>query len=120
MADTVRVLWKRLDGRDALVCYFPEHLTTAAAADAAGRIESLLANNRHGAVPFVWECSRMQNYDAEARAGWQRLLQDNREQIGTIHLVTTSALIKIGATALSMFTGITVKTWRSLADVVLD
>ena len=60
-------------------------------------------------IALIWDCMKMDGYDTESRNLWQNALNEMRDQIDSIWLITNSNYIKIGARIISVFTSLTIK-----------
>jgi hypothetical protein len=110
--------WKDVQGVHCLVFHFPEHLGAELGAElAAEMIKSVEVAGEQ--VIMIWDATIMTGYDREAREAWQTSLKRVRHLLARIHLVTRSSTIRLGATAISLFTGYNIKTWPTMEAVRL-
>ena len=113
-----QVAWEDIDGRQCLVVTFSGKLTRA---DAASAMDIIRAEVEGAAEPvvMVWEATAMSGYESEARTLWQEGLAELKPGIQAIHLVSESAVIRMGAAVVGMFVGYPITSWSSRADVRL-
>ena len=61
----------------------------------------------------------MKGYESAARAKWTDALKEMKPQIGTIWLISDSALIRMGASVMSMLSSINIKAISSESEIVI-
>ena len=70
-------------------------------------------------IVLVWDCLRMKGYEKGARQLWTAALKKVKPRIESIWLVTNSTLIGMGAAVMSMMSGLSIKTVKSVEEIVL-
>ena len=110
------VQWERFGDHRCLVISFEGKLEVK---DAKAKMKSITAAIEAAGEPvaMVWDAARMTGYESEARKLWQDGLKRLRPQIRAIHLVSDSAVIRMGASVVGMFLGLEISSWPTRAAV---
>ncbi len=114
------VEWKRGTLYPALVFRFGKHLRTDDALIAIEEWRREFASKPGQTIDLIWEASEMAAYEGGARRAWQLALKEMRDQIGTVWLVSQSAVIRMGASVMSTFSSLDIKTVRCEDEIKLD
>ncbi|MBT31907.1 MAG: hypothetical protein CMO01_19795, partial [Thalassobius sp.] len=61
-----------------------------------------MVQNQISNIHLVWNCTEMQAYEPKARLYWQKALEENYFKIASIHLITSSPIVKIGTQIMMM------------------
>lgn len=114
MKATVTIEWSNEPG--ALVFFFPEVLTKTAAQEAIDRWNTEFTPMT-GKAAIIWDCSAMKDYEPMARILWQKAMNEHKEKIKTIWLISESAMIRTAAKLLAMFVKLDIKPVKSREDI---
>ena len=118
-ADIPQIVWDNQRGVPCLRFVFTEHLTEQAARAAIAEWRRAFDAVPMGRITLIWDCREMRGYDSEARALWQQTLKELKQRIGPIWLITDSALIRMGASVMSLFSSLTIKPVRSESEITI-
>jgi hypothetical protein len=92
-------------------------LTHTAAKSADGLWRENVSPNQNNRVNLIFDCHNMHDYEPLARTHWQKLLQQHRNQIDQIWVLSDSKLIKAGAAIMGVFTSFNIKTASTVEQV---
>ncbi|MBW2459202.1 MAG: hypothetical protein JRI68_32190 [Deltaproteobacteria bacterium] len=112
-AQAVRLHWAPLRGRQCLLIVFYGRLTTDEAVRGGDQMKAEVEASDEP-VTIVWDCREMTNYSARAFVAWKTRLGAIAGQVDLIRCVSTSSFIKLGASALGLAIGKSIKTVASL------
>ena len=96
------VRWLEKNGRRCLYFLFEEQLTEQSAKEGVKKWEKL-CDGHSDKIHIIWDCTFMKGYDTGARVIWNEELKKMKNSIEVVWLISTSTLIKMGASILSMF-----------------
>ena len=68
-------------------------------------------------LTLVWDCNNMTGYDPGARLVWQQALEELKDQISSIWLVSKSSMIRSGAMIISMITKHDIKVVKYESEI---
>jgi len=114
-----KIEWERRGKSPCLRFTFGAHLGEHGAREAIAEWRRLFETAPPGKVALIWDCREMKGYDSAARTIWQETLKELRDQIGTIFLISDSAMIRMGASVMSLFSSLEIKPVRSEAEIEL-
>lgn len=111
---TPLVSWREVRGRPCLYLKFPQNfdLDAARAIISAWKHE---VEEKGEPAAFIWDCLEMDEYDIGARNIWQEALKPCKNV--PVFLITEKLSIRLGARAISIFTGINIKVCHRLEDI---
>lgn len=109
----VRLDWAPLKGRQCLLIVFFGRLTTDEAVRGGDLMKAEIEASTEP-VTIVWDCREMTDYSARAFAAWKKRLGAVAGQVDLIRCVSTSSFMKLGASALGLSIGKSIKTVASL------
>ena len=95
------IKWLEKNGKKYLHFLFEEHLTEQSAKDGIQKWQSQCAGYDNK-IRIIWDCTLMKGYDTQARVTWHEALKEMKNSIEVIWLVSTSPLIRMGASIMSM------------------
>ena len=115
--DNPRIEWMKKSGKEYLNFTFKEKLTEQDARVTIEKWRKAFQSRSGEKIILVWDCMIMRGYENEARIQWQNALKEMKEQIASICLVTRSNLIQVGASVISVFTSLEIKTVGSVDEI---
>lgn len=119
MSNRPRVEWLQQGATPVLRFTFGEHLSEVDAAAAIEDWRACFAEHPDAKVPIVWDAVKMRGYDSGARRMWTETLKELKPRIGPIWLVSESSVIRMGASVMSMLSGLDIHPVRSMDAVRL-
>lgn len=69
---------------------------------------------------LVWDCNKMTGYDPGARLVWQQAMEELKDQISSIWLVSKSSMIRSGAMIISMITKHDIKVVKYESEISIS
>ena len=99
------------------MCFrFDERLTEQEAKDGIQKWQTLCAGHNEK-IGIIWDCEKMKGYESAARVLWQGELLKTKGSIEVIWLITTSGMIKMGASLMSMLMPFQIKYVESESEI---
>ncbi|MDJ0644610.1 MAG: hypothetical protein QNJ57_01375 [Flavobacteriaceae bacterium] len=111
------IAWTEINGIECLQFTFAGIFREADARDAIAEWKTLFKEKPKTKITIVWHCLAMKNYEAKARVLWQETMQELRDQIGLIWLVTDSVIVQAGAEIMSFFVFYDLKVVASIEEL---
>lgn len=68
-------------------------------------------------ICIIWDATQMTSYEPQVRKVWQQELTRSKNQIDRVWLISGSGLIRMGASLLSAFTSISLKSVKSIHEI---
>lgn len=112
----MNVKWSIKNGKKYLHFLFDEYLNKDQAQKLIQDWEKLTVNHSDK-ICLIWDCSKMEGYDPDARKLWQDKLKKIKSSIETIWLISNSNIIKMGASIMSMFMPFKIKNVSSENEI---
>lgn len=109
--------WCKLANRRCLKFTFRGHLTFDEAQRAIDTWRNAFSEKHEAQIPLVWDCLNMEGYSRKARSVWTHAMMEMKPQIAAIWLVSDSSLIKMGASVMALFSGLTVHNVKSEHEI---
>ena len=104
-----QIEWTKISGKHCLKFIFGEKLTAQEAEVAIAEWRKAFQSRMDESIILIWDCSKMIDYDNDARAQWIDAIKEMKSQIDTIWLISTSAFIRTGASVMSFFVNMQIK-----------
>ncbi len=101
--NNLKIEWVRKNQKKYLKFTFNEKLTVEDASIAIEKWQSFFNESPNEKIILIWDCLKMTGYDSAARMKWQTALKEMKKQIDSIWLISSSSLIKMGASFMSVF-----------------
>lgn len=114
-----KIEWSQKSGKECLRFVFGERLTLKEAEVAIVEWRKAFQSKADKSIILIWDCKKMKGYDNEAKAKWTEALKDMKSQIDSIWLISDSALIRLGATVMGMFSSLEIKAIKSESEIVI-
>jgi len=112
----MEVKWMEKKGKKYLYFRFDERLTEQEAKDGIQKWQTLCAGHNEK-TGIIWDCAKMKGYESAARVLWQGELLKTKGSIEVIWLITTSGMIKMGASLMSMLMPFQIKYVESESEI---
>jgi hypothetical protein len=112
-----RIEWSEKSGKRCLRFTFGESLTEREAEFAIMEWKRAFQSTEDESIVLIWDCTEMKEYDKEARVKWTGALDEMKSQIDTIWLISSSSIIRMGATIMSMFSSLKLKAVSSESKI---
>jgi hypothetical protein len=112
--------WLKKSGNEYLNFTFEEKLIKKNAIAAIEKWREAFQSKSGEKIVLVWDCLKMTGYDKESRILWQNALNEMKDQIAGIWLITRSNLIQVGAGVLSVFTSLEIHSVSSMDEVEIE
>ncbi len=97
----MEIKWLDKNGKKYLYFLFEEHLTEQSAKEGIQNWGMHFAGTSNK-ISIIWDCTVMKGYDTQARVTWNDALKKMQNSIEVIWLISTSPLIRMGASIMSM------------------
>ena len=112
-----KIEWIQKSGKTCLKFTFQESFGAQDAQSAVEQWREALKTKPGERIIHIWDCLGMKDYEQQARTMWSETCKELGDQIDTIWVVTTSLLIKMGATVISVFTSLNIRVVSSEDDI---
>ena len=111
------IVFINMKGKDYLKFNFPEFLTKTKAEEMCAELKSISTQGSTQKYSIIFEALKMKDYDPIARITFQKTLKELKDQIEKTWLVTDSKLISTGASVISVFTSLSIKSVHSEEEI---
>jgi hypothetical protein len=111
-----QISWRTLNDKECLYFTFKGTLTKNDATSAIGLWKSFL-ETKNGMQIHIWNCTEMKGYEPSARSIWQDAIKDLKHSIEAVWLISDSAIIRTGASIMSLFTKFSLKVVSKEDDI---
>ena len=103
-------------GKDFLTFTFSGKLTLSSCEEGCDAWKQI--NKLHASTTFihVWNCAKMTGFEQTARKKWMRAMEEMRDQMQEIWLITDNFLIRGSAHLMSKFSKHRLKTFKSIVE----
>lgn len=118
-SENPRIVWSEKSGKQCLRFTFKRRLTAKEADVAIAEWREMFQSKAEQSIILIWDCKKMKGYDSAARVKWTEALEEMRSQIDTIWLITSSTVIRMGASVMGMFISLNIKAVRSESEIVI-
>lgn len=112
MQDNLIIEKKTINGIDCIHFNFTGRFTEENAINSIVKWKEML-ENQNTKIAHVWNCLQMKGYEPMARISWQKAIKELKDKIGTIWLITESSIILAGASIISLFTSMNIRTVKT-------
>jgi len=112
-----RIEWQTKSGKSCLKFTFQDKLTEDMAGAAIKKWQEAFQSKPGEKFILVWDCLKMAGYDNGSRTQWQIALKEMKDQIDTVWLITKSNVIRMGASVMSLFSSLEIKTVTSESEI---
>ena len=109
-----------LNDNDCLKFSFNGTLAESEAKAAVKEWKSCFESMNGEKLTLVWDCNNMTGYDPGARIVWQNTLNELKNQISSIWLISKSNMIRSGAMIISMLTKYNIKVVQSEGELFVS
>src|SRR5512136_15329 len=92
--DHVEIELCQLSDLDCLKFTFNGNFSENVATNTIAEWEHMIGNVKDAKINMVWDTLNMTGYESDARVMWQHMLKKYKPIIGTVWVITNSALIK--------------------------
>ena len=96
---------------------FNGSLVEEEAKNAVDEWRRIFKSKRNQKLDLVWDCNKMTGYDPGARLVWQNALQELKDQISSIWVVSKSSMVRSGAMIISMMTKHNIKVVQDESEI---
>lgn len=115
-----KIEWLKSYQQKCLKFTFNEKLTEENAIVGVDKWKNCFSNYPNNKITLIWDCKSMSGYDPNARNYWQAAMKEMKNQIDTIWLITNSVLIRMGASAMSVFASFKIKVVSSEQEIEIN
>ncbi|KPK02013.1 MAG: hypothetical protein AMK71_03780 [Nitrospira bacterium SG8_35_4] len=112
-----KIEWLMKSGKNYLKFTFKGSLSKEMASVAIKKWRDAFHLKAEEKITLVWDCLEMEGYDTESRKSWQNALKEMKDQIETIWLITTSNVIKMGASIMGAFSTLKIRTVSTESEI---
>jgi hypothetical protein len=112
-----RIEWLQKSGMNYLKFTFKDTLTEEMARTAIKKWREAFQSKSGQKITLVWDCLEMAGYDTGSRHQWQIALKEMKDQIETVWLITKSNIVQMGASVMSLFSTLEIKTVSSESEI---
>ena len=113
-----KIAWQEKAGKRCLHFTFSGRLTEQDATSAIQAWRSAFAARMGEPVTLIWDCREMTGYDTAARIQWQQTLKELGGQIESIWLISSSRMIRMGASVMALFSSLNIRPVDSEDSIV--
>ena len=113
-----KIEWQEKAGKKCLRFTFSGKLTEQDAASAIKAWRAAFAARMGEPITLIWDCHEMTGYDTGARTQWQQTLKELGDQIESIWLISSSRMIRMGASVMALFSSLNIKPVESEDAIV--
>ncbi len=114
-----KIEWMKTERQKCLKFTFFDKLTEDGAVAGIKKWKNYFAEYPDDKITLIWDCLNMSGYDPAARSQWQTTIKEMKNQMDTIWLITNSVLIRMGASAMSVFASFKIKVVTSEKEINL-
>lgn len=112
-----KIEWTQKFGKPCLKFTFTKMLTEEDAEIAIFKWKEEFQSKKEESIILIWDCKKMNGYETAARIRWTEAMKDMKSQIDKIWLISDSVITRMGASAMSLFSSINIKTVHSESEV---
>lgn len=109
-----------LNNTNCLKFSFNGELAESEAKVAVNEWKHLFESKNGAKLTLVWDCNKMTGYDPGARLVWQNALNEFKNQISSIWVVSKSNMIRSGAMIIAMLTNYNIKVVQTESELFVS
>lgn len=109
--------WKTIAGKEYLYFKFGVFLLASHAKEMTAQWKTELEKNPGRKVSIIWDCLEMKDYDNQARVVWQQAINETKDRIDAMWVITNNIFINIGANIIGAIDGVRINAVRGMDEI---